>query len=291
MRFIYVLFLLTSLNVFSQNTFSIYYKKNIYNEETNKYLETNKNFKSYNILIQHFIDPKNEGIINLEKVERYLIKTFPNKNEGGVLCINLENQIFKNLRDNNCGKKYRKAVSDFKKLIKLIKNIRPNFQVGIYGLPFRTYYKSQFKWNENRKLDPILKLTDIIFPSLYIFYPDIDGNWTNTNNYLERNLNTAFSYAQRLDKVVIPFMWYMVHPSNKKHRNELIDLEAMQHYIEFVKNYQYKGNSVRGIVYWDLPENYFKKGAKMPNSKKDTSLRLDQNYLIKLYLNKYLKNE
>src|SRR5690606_12568763 len=113
--------------------------------------------------------------------------------------------------------RFKNAEKQFIDLLRYIKGVRPNLKIGIYGIPFRTYYPSQLKWNGDRKFDRLMSMSDIVFPSLYIIYPDKEKGKDANEQYLKDNLDVAFSYGERFNKPVIPFIWYIVHPNNKKY--------------------------------------------------------------------------
>lgn len=90
--------------------------------------------------------------------------------------------------------------------------------------------------------------------------------------YFKKNLDVAFDYAIRLNKPVIPFVWYLIHPSNKRYRYEMIPRMEMLTYIDYIHNYKsYNNNSISGMVWWDTPTPYNNNVIKdnlSPNSEK-----------------------
>src|SRR5690606_18402972 len=128
---------------------------------------------SINILSGYMIDPKRENNFNFLSVDKYLNQMFPNITDTGILCINIENEVYQELKTNNLNSvRFKNAEKQFIDLLRYIKGVRPNLKIGIYGIPFRTYYPSQLKWNGDRKFDRLMSMSDIVFPSLYIIYPD-----------------------------------------------------------------------------------------------------------------------
>lgn len=226
------------------------YEKNI-NELRNR---TTYSLQPIKILGQYMIDPNGKGNIKYDLVDKYLDKLYPNKSEKGILCINLEGSLFRELADNaKETKEFKAAESNYIELIRHVKQKVPFVKVGIYGLPFKGYYESQLKKNENQKLDSLLNEVDILMPSLYIAYPAKQTGIQSNIDYLEKNLNIAFEYGTRLKKPVYPFFWYLVHPANKKFGLALIPKDEMNIYMNYIYSYKYKGKNVSGVVWWDSP--------------------------------------
>lgn len=88
---------------------------------------------------------------------------------------------------------------------------------GFYSMaPIRDYWRSlnpasqDFKnWQaDNTKMQPLANVVDVLFPSLYTFYPDRAG-WVK---YATANVNEAKRIAG--GKPVIPYLWPHYHESN-----------------------------------------------------------------------------
>jgi hypothetical protein len=107
--------------------------------------------------------------------------------------------------------------------------------------------------------------------------------------YLEKNLKTAFEYGNRLNKPVIPFVWYMVPSADKKQKREILKKQEMVNYMKLVRHYMWKGNKVKGIFWWEqsgeLPEGG-KKLMKSLESYSKTSSKKD--LIIKEYTKEFL---
>lgn len=249
-----LLLILLSYECYSQNN-NIYIFENRYEHSIEKLnSKTSFDLKPIKILGQYMIDPKRNGVIKYELVGSYIDKLYPAKNVMGILCINLEGALFSQLRDNNKNtKEFNDASNKYIQLVKFIKNILPNIEVGIYGLPFKGYYDSQLKKNDHRKLDPLLKEVDVLFPSLYIAYPAKQKGIHSNIEYLQKNLDIAFEYGNRVNKPIYPFFWYLIHPTNKKYGSAFIPKEEYYTYLNFINSYRYRGKNVSGIVWWDTP--------------------------------------
>ena len=198
------------------------------------------------------IDPYDKGFVNYKLLERNLIKMFPEKGTKGILCIDLENSIYKNIRNNEKSNLVvSKSIKEFVGMIDFIKNKRPNIKVGIYAIPFPFYYSSQKKRNEVGKLDEILSKVDIIFPSLYIYYPAVQKGLQSNLKFLEENLEEASIYAKKYNKEIIPLVWYLIHPSNKKYRAAMIDKSEMKEYMDYIWKFSDSKFKLKGVLIWN----------------------------------------
>lgn len=254
-----LLVLLLSTNfVFSQNNNREYYFVD-YHVTKDIYLEHQK----IKIIGASGIDPHDKGSIDYKLLERNLIKMFPEKEAKGILCIDLENSIYKGLMNNNKEHpKVTKSIGEFVGMIYFVKNKRPNVKVGIYAMPFPFYYSSQKKRNEVGKLDEILSKVDIIFPSLYVYYPAVQKGLQSNLKFLEENLEEASIYAKKYNKEIIPLVWYLIHPSNKKYRAAMIDKSEMKEYIDFIWSFSESKFKLKGILIWNSPTPFKNKSIQ-----------------------------
>src|SRR5690606_1318747 len=75
--------------------------------------------------------------------------------------------------------------------------------------------------------------------------------------------DNAFSFADRLNKPVIPFFWYLVHGPERALRFERLSKEEMSEYIGYVRNYKSSaGTEISGIAWWDTPTPYSRNTIK-----------------------------
>jgi hypothetical protein len=273
-------------NVFAQkkSNFKVFYSPDKYTLTLQDLLIKKSNFLPYSLMIQGYIDPKNSGNVDKKFFVNYINRFYPESTIKMVLCIDLENKAYTNLlkfRPDTV--EFQDAQNQFLWMINTVKKMRPNVKVGIYGLPIRTYYANSK--TINNKFDVILSAADYIFPSLYTMYPDRQVGRSRNELYLKENLIAALKYGIRLHKPVIPFVWSVVHPSNKLYGGQIISKEEVLSNINFIRNFKYKNTKTLGIVWWDPDYNYFLKLTK-------TNIKTDNKYLqsdiLENYLNSYI---
>lgn len=255
---------LISNKVIKKNDFSVYVFTHRYDNRGNKFIQKNAMFKKIDLLGGNRIDPENDNNINYKSITAHLIKLYPRRLSTGVLCVNIENSLYHSLKEKKKSNNFNFAINEFIKMVNYIKKIRPLVKIGIYGIPFRTYYSDQIYYNNS--LDVLLQKTDIIFPSLYLLFPDKQKGIFQNDRYLTENLQTAFYYADRLNKPVIPFVWYMISPNNKLYGGELLGKNEMKRYINTIRKFTSKNkNKVEGIVWWESSKKAFLKHVKQPS--------------------------
>lgn len=222
-----------------------------YGPNTQVYFE-NGTFHSARILTQGMIDPNSDGKFDREVVKKFVEKYYPDKTSVGLCILDWEGSNYRDLkRLGSENGRFRAAMDEYVNLIRYVKSIRPNLQVSIYGLPFRFFFPNQRQYNQSHKLDGVLKYCDFIAPSLYIMYTDKQIGHSRNIKYLRDNLEMAFSYGRRLNKPVIPFVWYRIHPSNKQSAWGIIPKNTMVKYLGFMRDFEYQGTKIEGIIWWD----------------------------------------
>lgn len=231
--------------------FSFFVPINRYEERTKEILKTNQRFKNYKYFGNYYIDRSKKGIINYSNVDEGLKTIIPLKNDNNYLCVNIENELYRNVRDlDSDDPKFKKSLKELVSLIKYIKRKRPNLKVGFYGIPYNFYYIVHKKRNTDKFLS-LLKQVDFISPHLYIHYPDIQKGQNANINYLKQNMQLALEYGKKLKKPVIPYVWYIIHPANKIYGGQLITKEEMAEYLKTIESYNYCGQKIEGVIWWE----------------------------------------
>ncbi|MNS95349.1 hypothetical protein D3C72_1296050 [compost metagenome] len=243
------------------------------------------------MIIGAFIDPKKTGRVDKELFVKSINRYYcPDSLANGILCIDLENEAYSNLfKFDSESAEFREASEQFIWMIKTIKKMCPNMKVGVYALPYRTYHTSPK--SDKNKLDVILSLCDYIFPSLYTMYPDRQIKKSRNEKYLKENLESALEYGIRLNMPVVPFMWSLVHPSNKLYGGQLVSKNEVVQNINFIKNFKYKNRSVSGIVWWDPDYKSFSKMIKSDIKTEKKEPKSVQSELLKDYLDSFIKQK
>lgn len=142
-----------------------------------------------------------------------------------------------------------KNIVKYRNAIEWVKEAIPETQVGLYSMfPGRDYWRAtkgigtpEYKqWQkENNALSTLAHSSvDIIFPSLYTFYPDKSG-WVE---YAIANIKEARRYGT--GKPIYVFLWPQYHNSNRLLRGQYIDKGFWK--LQLLTAYKYAD----GIVIW-----------------------------------------
>ncbi len=155
-----------------------------------------------------------------EPIEHQVRATVREVPPGSLVCVDIEHWPVKG----------PETVDSIRKLIAVmvwIRDERPDLKLGYYGvLPTRDYWRAlkgrehsdYQKWaQENKRLEELARHVDVIFPSLYTFYPDRHG-W---EKYARANLEQARIY----NKPVYPFLWPQYHNSGQHLKGQYLDTD------------------------------------------------------------------
>src|SRR5690554_2964436 len=109
----------------------VFFKSYSQNEKFNILIQSNRYdsrfskldiFEEYQYLGQYFIDRDNKSIINYKTIKEKLDEFYPNKYDSGFLSINLENEIYWNLKTPVFTDKSAESMKKFIKLIEFVKD-------------------------------------------------------------------------------------------------------------------------------------------------------------------------
>lgn len=235
-------------------TFKLSYSQDLnYYIQSSRYniiIKENSPFNNYDFIGHAYIDKNNKGIIDYNLLKKRLLHLYPNKTDSAVLVINLENEIYTDLKNRN-EKKRGDAVKKFIGMVQYVKKIRPNLQIGLYGIPFRFNYKFQKNQNHKKDLLLLLKEVDFLAPDLYFSYGRSEQSDEAYNRILNENLDLFIEFAEEINKPIKFFVWYKIHPYNKKYGRTDVDRERLQKLIKVISKRKMQYNSIDGILWWE----------------------------------------
>lgn len=253
--YLILVLIITSLNSYGQD-FKIFVLLSRYNTADVNYMTGNKTFDKYYWIGRSTITPKRNGIIDEGSIKQRLQLYFPNIHDTGVLSIDIEGEIMENLKKYKLSdSRFKKSEEFYLKVIKIIKNYRPNVKVGIYGLPFRYFDKVGYKVEDDIKLNKVFKAVDYISPSLYIKYPKKEKGLSFNMDYLSWHLDRSIKISTDYNIDLFPYVWHVVHPVNRKYGGRRLDKDELVQYIKYIKNYRKYNSQVSGILWWEEPQN------------------------------------
>jgi hypothetical protein len=138
-------------------------------------------------------------------------------------------------------------VRKLTRVIKTMRELRPDLQFGFYGIiPERDYWvlvdpsrgSDKNLWHENnaQAFKDLAPSVDAVFPSLYTFYPDLDGWWT----FADEMLQTSISFR----KPVYCFIMPRYHPSSRDN-GQMLNPQYWRLQLDTCRQF------ADGIVIWD----------------------------------------
>jgi hypothetical protein len=140
------------------------------------------------------------------------------------------------------------SLSKYMTTLRWFNDAAPEVLFGYYGLPpLRDYWRAikgsntpeYLSWQtENDRLQPLVYRVNVLFPSLYTFYPDREG-WVK---YAIENIREARRYPG--NKPVYVFLWPQYHQSNLSSALKYLPADYWELELETARQY------ANGIVIW-----------------------------------------
>lgn len=269
------------------NDLKFYVLESRYDSDTREFFKSKTSIEPYVYLGEYIVDPRKTGEFRENDILAAIQKHIPDPNSSSIVSLNIESEIYKNLRDKDFGDDEAKAASDeFVRIVKIIKRERPNVKVGIYGIPFRFFYASQKRLNDERKFEELFNTIDYISPSLYVMYPNQQVGKNKNKEYIESNLTYALELGEKFNKPVIPWIWHIVHPSNSEFGGNVVDKQEFNDYVNLIASVSYNNKKATGVLVWEPSDASFNDYMQR-SSKQQTlgaGLERNKNSLIRHYL-------
>lgn len=280
-------FLLLTANTCTKDL-TFYVLDSRYDEATKAFFNSKENIEPYVYLGEYTIDPKKTGKFEESNIVEAVHNYIPDPASNSIVSLNIESKIYKDLRDNKAGSKDAiNAADEFIRIVQIIKRERPNVQVGIYGIPFRFYYASQKGVNDLAKFEQLFQAVDYISPSLYMMYPNKQIGANKNKAYIESNLTYSLELGARFGKPVVPWVWHIIHPSNKEYGGNLIEKAEFNDYMNLIATTAYNNSKASGVMVWepsDASFNEYMRRSSITQQSLRSVAKPDKNSLIKYYL-------
>lgn len=198
------------------------------------------------------------------KLKNDIERAIPSSSESGMAYIDLETYISE-IRDKGTQiESFQKSIKLYIDVIKFAKKLRPNIKWGYYAIPHTTYWgRTQDFYGKLKKIEPLLKECDILFPSLYIFYDEHDkGVALENEKYVIENTKEMIKVGQYYKKPVVVFVWHRYHPSNDKFGLQSLPDNVFLTHVERIASTSHQGKKVDGIVWWGADDYFFRQKEK-----------------------------
>jgi hypothetical protein len=253
----------------------IYMLVNRYTDEYRRQLEENS-VQPFILLTSSTIDPEDNNSINKKSINSFIMRAIPDSLTRALLIIDWEKDLYDYLKLPESNPKFKEAERAYIELIKYVLKLRPNLKIGVYGLPFRVYEKKIRDINGNNfKFSKILKHTHFITPSFYFMHVDAEKGEETNDLILKNNLEVAFEYGDKINKPIMPFIWEIVHPNNKKFGGTIVPKNEFNRAIKNMERFRYNNRKINGFIWWTphkLPSVYNSLGT---NEQRNGVLKAD----------------
>ncbi len=187
-------------------------------------------------------DTKHMENLPLEPTVKQLARDAVSKaGQSGLTCIDIEHWLLRGEPQT-----VTQSITKYVQIARWFHEESPELKIGYYGnLPLRDYWrairgpndKEYQEWQaENNRVMAIANDVDILFPSLYTFYPDQSG-W-------EKYAIAQLREARRFNKPAYVFLWPQYHDSNRILRGSYISPDFWKLQLETAYKY------ADGIVIW-----------------------------------------
>ncbi|SHE74099.1 hypothetical protein [Chryseobacterium sp. OV279] len=252
----------------------------------NKSVEYKKFISDNNIKLvsfvndRQFLDEKKEFAFNPEHLREQVRLAYPDPKAKGMAYIDLEYPYLEYLINEDVSSdNFKKSLKLFLDVLKLVKAERPGVKWGYYYIPFTTYWERKTDFFErHKKVQEIINNSDVLFPSIYIFYNNADFDSENID-YLKDNTREMIRIGQLYNKKVYPFIMSRYHPSTAKIGNGRISTENFRTYVSEMMKTNYKGKKVDGIVLWNFDDySYRIKEPKIHEEFSKSKINFDKFY-------------
>jgi len=223
-------------------------------------------------MTEWLFDPQHEGLWTTphNKICNWIQSCVPNGFDG-IVAIDWEQEGIYILKAGPDHPGWKQTFTDYRKLLKYVKELRPYAKVGYWGLPFDRY--SNYGVDRQASLDairPLMDEVDVLLPDCYI-------TATVADNMVRKRGRVAQALSDYA-KPVYPCVW-----ARDKVTRELMDHKTLREYLEFAL-LPYGGNSIPdGLLIWDITHRWLKTGAfpQVIASEKLTTETADE-YLARL---------
>ncbi len=236
-----------------------------------------------------FLSKSEKFSIDKEALQAELQRAYPDKNAVGTAYIDLEAPYLDWLMHADVNSaEFKKSKQLFLDVLSYVKRERPNVKWGYYAIPFTDYWnrKPSFYAGNNR-IAEIIRTSDVLFPSIYIFYNYLSFKREN-ESYIRDNTRESIKTALKYGKPVYPMVMTRYHPSNAKVGDKSIAFDDFDFYVKTIAAETVAGKRVDGIALWNADGYFYRTKVEAVRSDVERSGLPFQRF-YDAYLETYLK--
>lgn len=232
-----------------------------------QFLQDQENVEQATMIYEAELSSDNSMQLDTLLLKESIHKKIPDSNHSGIAVLDWETP-FKILREGQSNAMFTQIEKEYLLALKIAKKERPNVKWAFYGLPFRSFKKTDRKWEQvNEMLRNILTHSDFVSPSLYMYSGklyDYSGPYQEkgSSDRIEENLVFFLRIAKSLNKNLYPFIWHRSHLN-------LIPLHRFTNYINLITSIEYEGKTIDGVIWWGHQTYYFRSRGLYENLKSE----------------------
>ena len=233
-----------------------------------------------------FLDPKIKFAFSQKMMDQEILRAYPNQAEDGIGYIDLEAPYLDYLMNSDLNSDdFKRSKKLFLNVLAYVQKARPNVKWGFYHIPETTYWgKTDTFYQKDERISDLIKNSDVLFPSIYIFYNKVNFILEN-QSYLEENTKQIIRIAQKYNKKVYPLIMSRYHPSNASLGYETIAETDFRFYLATIRNTKYNGKSIDGIFLWNADGYFYKTNEKKVKQEVQKSKLNFDNYYDQYLMN------
>lgn len=245
------------------NGFQIFVTSDNQSTRFNAFLNQNNIKKVGFVGDGQFLDPNLKFTFNQKMLDQELTRAYPNPSDEGIAYIDLEAPYLEYLMNADLNStEFKLSKKLFIDVLNYVKNARPYVKWGYYYVPFTTYWgRTNSFYEKDERITDIIKNSDVLFPSIYIFYNKVNFILEN-KAYLIENTEQVIKIGQKYNKPVYPLIMSRYHPSNSSLGYQSLSETDFRFYLSTIKNTKYEGKSLDGILFWNADRYFFQTKEK-----------------------------
>ncbi len=215
------------------------------------------NLQYVGLVGQASIDPSNDLTVHEDLLNKRIVQLFPDSNASGYAILDWEGNGMNLLTSlPQSDPQFQLVLGKFISALQYAKKLRPNVKWSYYGMPTREYWHMNAQWQQkNQQLIPLLKMCDMLTPSLYKPYSDASGQGNN-QAYVNGNVQLELKIGAQLNLSVYPLVWHRLPD------NTLLSKDEFLRHVKAILNQKYNGAKPAGVIWWDADQYMYNVRSK-----------------------------
>ena len=204
------------------------------------------------IIHESFFDPDGDGLFQHYGLFAQALANQVPRGYSGPVCFDWEGMGMLRLNAAIGSPAHSAGVQAFVNVIQFARLIRPEAQLGFYGIPMSEYWDRNEAWRQrNLALQPIVDVSDCLFPSVYDLYKTNEAPLLTAERdlqYVRECVRMALEMSG--GRPVYAYVHPRYHPSNMNFGMTLIPNDEFKSHVKAVFETNFRGDKADGVVWW-----------------------------------------